>query len=208
MKHLILVSAIALVIGMPLCAQQTLSKTVTLSGTDSDTTKCSYKQIVEEDGTTIHVMNSGSSTKKVTSMTITKNGNENGNTMYVVKSDGKATIITSLEAELKHELPVLTADSMPQFPGGMSAMMTYLMENVKYPEDAKKAQKDGRVICSFVIDKSGKVTEAHVVQSSGVESMDNEALRVVNNMPDWTPGTNNGEPVSVLFTIPVHFMLK
>lgn len=103
---------------------------------------------------------------------------------------------------------VLAPDSMPEFPGGMSAMMTYLMDNVKYPADAKKDKKEGRVVCSFVITKEGKVTEAHVVKSSGTESLDNEALRVVNNMPDWKPGKENGEPVNVHYSIPVVFKLK
>ena len=125
-----------------------------------------------------------------------------------VKSDGEATIATSLEADVKPELPVLAPDSMPEFPGGMSAMMTYLMDNVKYPADAKKDKKEGRVACSFVITKEGKVTDAHVVKSSGTESLDNEALRVVNNMPDWKPGKENGEPVNVHYTIPVVFKLK
>ena len=57
------------------------------------------------------------------------------------KSDGEATIATSLEADVKPELPVLAPDSMPEFPGGVSAMMTYLMDNVKYPADAKKDKK-------------------------------------------------------------------
>ena len=102
----------------------------------------------------------------------------------------------------------VSADSMPEFPGGMSAMMTYLMDNVKYPADAKKDKKEGRVICSFVVSKEGKINDAHVVKSSGTESLDNEALRVVNNMPDWKPGKENGEPVNVHFTIPVIFKLK
>ena len=124
------------------------------------------------------------------------------------KSDGEATIATSLEADVKPELPVLAPDSMPEFPGGVSAMMTYLMDNVKYPADAKKDKKEGRVACSFVITKEGKVTDVHVVKSSGTESLDNEALRVVNNMPDWKPGKENGEPVNVHYTIPVVFKLK
>ena len=106
------------------------------------------------------------------------------------------------------KLPVLSADSMPQYPGGMSAMMAYMMDNMKYPEDAKKAQQEGRVLCSFVVDETGKVTDVHVVQSSGIQSLDDEAVRIVRSMPDWTPGTNDGEPVSVLFTIPVQFWLR
>jgi TonB family protein len=78
----------------------------------------------------------------------------------------------------------------------------------KLIEDAKKAGKDGRVICSFIIDKEGKVTEPHVVQSSGTQSLDEEAVRLVSLMPNWKPGKDKGEPVSVLYTIPVMFKLK
>ena len=87
-------------------------------------------------------------------------------------------------------------------------MMTFIMENIKYPEDAKKAGKDGRVICSFIINKEGKVTEVHVAQSSGTQSLDDEAVRLVSLMPDWKPGKEKGEPVSVLYSIPVVFKLK
>ena len=78
----------------------------------------------------------------------------------------------------------------------------------KVSQRCQKSEKEGRTICSFVITKEGKVTEAHVVKSSGTESLDNEALRVVNNMPEWEPGKENGEPVNVHYSIPVVFKLK
>ena len=201
MKTKVFFFALCLLASMTSCAQ---SKSAAKSGSTTKQTKV----VQVEDGNVIVVNTTESGKKRTTSMTITTNGNENGNTLYVVKSDGDATIATSLEAEVKPELPVLAPDSMPQFPGGASAMMTYLMDNVKYPADAKKDKKEGRVVCSFVITKEGKVTEAHVVKSSGTESLDNEALRVVNNMPDWEPGKENGEPVNVHYSIPVVFKLK
>ena len=200
-KTKVLFSALCLLVSISVCAG---SK----KNAKSDASTKQTKVVQVEDGNVVVVNTSESGKKCSTSVTVTRNGNENGKKVYVVKSDGEATIATSLEADVKPELPVLSADSMPEFPGGMSAMMTYLMDNVKYPADAKKDKKEGRVACSFVITKEGKVTDAHVVKSSGTESLDNEALRVVNNMPDWKPGKENGEPVNVHYTIPVVFKLK
>jgi protein TonB len=202
MKTKVLFSALCLLVSISVCAG---SKNTAKNGSTTKQTKV----VQVEDGNVVVVKTTESTGKeRTTSVTVTRNDNENGKKVYVVKSDGEATIATSLEADVKPELPVLAPDSMPEFPGGMSAMMTYLMDNVKYPADAKKDKKEGRVACSFVITKEGKVTDAHVVKSSGTESLDNEALRVVNNMPDWKPGKENGEPVNVHYTIPVVFKLK
>ena len=75
-------------------------------------------------------------------------------------------------------------------------------------KEAKQAKKEGRVLCSFIIDKEGKVTEPHVVKSSGTQCLDDEAVRIVSLMPDWKPGKDKGEPVNVLYTIPILFKLK
>ena len=94
--------------------------------------------------------------------------------------------------------------TMPQFPGGHQAMLMYLASNIKYPDDAVAAEKGGRVIVSFVVDKEGNVTKPTILRSVS-ESLDKEALRVVGAMPKWTPGMENGEPVAVKYTVPVNF---
>jgi protein TonB len=157
-----------------------------------------------EEATVITTTNS-SKGKKVSSTTITKQGN--GNTASVLTSDGESLIDIDL-SDLRSDLPKLKADEMPEYPGGVSAMMTFVMENIKYPEEAKQAKKEGRVLCSFIIDKEGKVTEPHVVKSSGTQCLDDEAVRIVSLMPDWKPGKDKGEPVNVLYTIPILFKLK
>ena len=106
-----------------------------------------------------------------------------------------------------YELPKLNPENMPKYPGGMSAMMKFIQKNMKYPEDAKEAKKEGRVLCSFVIDKTGAVTEVKVAKSSGTQSLDDEAVRVVSMMPNWEPGTEGGKPVRVFYTIPLVFKL-
>ena len=98
-------------------------------------------------------------------------------------------------------------EEMPEFPGGPKALMDYLMENVKYPKTAFDADIQGRVIAQFVVDKEGTVRDAHVVKSVD-PALDAEALRVINNMPKWKPGRQNGKVVNVKYTIPVNFQLQ
>ena len=99
-----------------------------------------------------------------------------------------------------------SVEQMPEFPGGMQALMSYLKDTIKYPEQAKKDGIQGRVIVQFIVEKSGKVTDIHVVR--GIDPiLDEEAARVVAAMPDWKPGMNHGEAVNVKYTIPVNFKL-
>lgn len=98
-------------------------------------------------------------------------------------------------------------EEMPQFPGGQEALMKYLQKNIKYPVIAKENDKQGRVIVQFVVDKTGKVTDVTVAR--GVDPLlDAEAVRIVSEMPNWTPGKQNGDPVNVKYTVPVVFKLS
>lgn len=98
-------------------------------------------------------------------------------------------------------------EQMPQFPGGPSALMQFLSQNVKYPVEAHKAGVQGRVIASFVVEKDGSITEACIARSIH-PSLDAEALRVIGSMPNWMPGKQNGEPVRVKYTVPITFKLQ
>lgn len=98
-------------------------------------------------------------------------------------------------------------EQMPQFPGGMKELMTFLSENVRYPEAAHKTGVQGRVIAKFVVEKDGSITEAKIVKSVSPE-LDAEALRVIGTMPNWMPGMQNGEPVRVKYTVPITFRLQ
>lgn len=167
------------------------------------TVKTTKEQL--DDGTviTINSTTNEDGKKKINSIIINAR-NDSSKISTVIVNDG----VTSVTTQLKPELPYLSAENMPEFPGGSAAMMAYLIESIHYPKDAEDAQKEGRVICSFVVTKKGKISDAHVVKSSGTESMDAEALRIINAMPDWTPGTQDGEPVDVLFTLPITFKLQ
>ena len=110
--------------------------------------------------------------------------------------------------EEEEEVIFVVVESMPEFPGGQQAMMKYIAENIKYPVIAQENGIQGRVICQFVVEKDGKVSDIQVVRSSGEASLDKEAQRVINSMPRWKPGKQRGKPVRVKYTLPVNFRLQ
>jgi protein TonB len=101
----------------------------------------------------------------------------------------------------------VVVEDMPQYPGGEAAMYKWLGKNIKYPQVAKENGIEGKVYVQFIIDEKGKVRDAKVVRGIG-GGCDEEALRVVKEMPEWKPGKQRGKPVRVQFTIPIHFQLN
>ncbi len=100
-----------------------------------------------------------------------------------------------------------TVDVAPEFPGGIKALMKFLSDNVRYPVEAQEKGVQGRVICRFVVKKDGSTSNVEVLR--GVDpSLDAEAIRVIESMPAWKPGTQKGEAVNVHFTIPIQFSLS
>jgi TonB family protein len=97
-------------------------------------------------------------------------------------------------------------EQMPQFPDGPAALFEYLGKNIRYPKAAMEADMQGRVIVTFVVMKDGSIGETKVVKSVSPE-LDEEALRVVQSMPNWTPGMQKGQAVNVKYTIPITFRL-
>ena len=98
-------------------------------------------------------------------------------------------------------------EQMPSFPGGMSALMAYLQKSIKYPPVAEENGIQGRVICTFVVERDGSVTDVRIAKSVD-PSLDKEAQRVVSAMPKWIPGKQNGQSVRVKYTLPVTFRLQ
>jgi protein TonB len=98
-------------------------------------------------------------------------------------------------------------EQMPSFPGGMAALMAYLQKSIKYPPVAEENGIQGRVICTFVVERDGSVTDVRVAKSVD-PSLDKEAVRVVSAMPKWIPGKQNGQSVRVKYTLPVTFRLQ
>ena len=97
-------------------------------------------------------------------------------------------------------------EEMPKFPGGEKALMDYVSNNVKYPEEAKNKNIAGRVFVSFVVEKDGSIGEVKVLRGIG-GGCDEEAVRVIKGMPKWKPGIQKGKPVRVSYQIPIYFKL-
>ncbi len=97
-------------------------------------------------------------------------------------------------------------EEMPVFPGGTSALMTYLASNVKYPKECHEKGIQGRVIVQFVVDTDGSITDARVIRAVD-PLLDAEALRVINSMPKWTPGKQKGKAVRVKYNVPLSYKL-
>ena len=98
-------------------------------------------------------------------------------------------------------------EQAPQFPGGPAELMGWLSKNIRYPVIAQENGIQGRVICQFVVGSDGSVRDIKVMR--GVDpSLDKEAIRVIQSMPKWIPGRQNGKAVSVRYTLPVTFKLQ
>lgn len=95
----------------------------------------------------------------------------------------------------------------PVFAGGEKAMFEYLSKNIRYPVEAQKQKIQGRVVVQFVVNDEGKVSNAKIVYSIDTY-LDAEALRIINAMPDWTPGKQGGKNVSVRYVLPIQFKLQ
>ena len=97
-----------------------------------------------------------------------------------------------------------TVEQMPEFPGGMPAMIEFLQTNLKYPSDAKKQNVGGRVLVMFVVETDGSISNVRLAKKV-FPSLDAEAVRVVKAMPKWNPGKEKGKPVRVNFSLPIVF---
>ena len=117
------------------------------------------------------------------------------------------SFMTSTAQTKKNEMVFDVVEVMPQFPGGQIAMLKYIMENIKYPEQAMKEGIQGRVAVRFIVEKDGSISDVKPVLSVH-PLLNKEAVRVVESMPKWTPGKQNGKPVRVRFNVPVMFKLN
>ena len=105
------------------------------------------------------------------------------------------------------EDPFVVVEEMPMFPGGDSALLTYLIQNIKYPESAKINNTHGRVIIRFCVNSTGSVDRISVLRGVSPE-LDAEAVRVVSTLPSFNPGKQGGKPVPVWYMAPVNFELS
>jgi len=110
------------------------------------------------------------------------------------------------EEDISQEEIFQVVESMPQFPGGEAALYAFLAENTKYPRMAIEAGISGRGYVTFVVEKDGSITDIKLVRGIG-GGCDEEAIRVVQSMPQWTPGKQRNMPVRVQFIMNVKFTL-
>lgn len=108
--------------------------------------------------------------------------------------------------EGKDNVPYTVVEQMPEFPGGFEALKAFITSSMKYPTIALENGIEGQVIASFIVDKTGKIPSVKILR--GVDpSLDQEVLRIINSMPKWNPGMQNGEAVDVTFTLPIDFKI-
>jgi len=105
------------------------------------------------------------------------------------------------------EKPLLVVEQNPEFSGGYEAMQKFLRDKIQYPTLAQESGIQGTVFVQFVVSKTGKISNVKILRGIG-GGCDEEAMRVVREMPNWIPGRQNGQAVPVMFQIPVKFQLN
>ena len=143
------------------------------------------------------------SNKAIGALTVEGNDEVGGEVLKIKEEIAAPAPPRPAEENKIHEI----VEQMPSFPGGMSALMSWLSQNIKYPVIAAENGVKGRVIVQFVVEKDGSITDVQVVKSVD-PSLDKEAARVIKSMPHWIPGRQNGSPVRVRYTVPVTFKLQ
>ncbi len=111
------------------------------------------------------------------------------------------------EENVEEEQIFMVVEEMPEFPGGDEARMRYLRDNIKYPELERDNGVQGLVVVSFVVEKDGSITNIKILKGL-TPNINNEAIRVVQNMPKWKPGKQRGKPVRVTINLPIRFTLN
>ncbi len=119
-----------------------------------------------------------------------------------VKDEGPKVIETPVQAEI-----FTVVEEQPGYPGGEEARISFLQQNIKYPEEAKELGIQGKVFVTFVVEVDGSISDVRVLRGIG-GGCDEEAIRVVRSMPKWVPGKQRGVPVRVQFNLPIKFTLQ
>ncbi|MBU3677352.1 MAG: energy transducer TonB, partial [Chitinophagaceae bacterium] len=142
--------------------------------------------------------------EKAVASTVTVEGDENANLAAPIVDKNAGAVESAPVVESK---VFDFVEQMPEFPGGETKLAEYLSKNIKYPKQANENGIQGRVVLSFIVNEDGNITDIKVVRGIGY-GCDQEAMRVVNGMPNWKPGRQNGKPVRVSFNLPIMFQLE
>jgi len=111
------------------------------------------------------------------------------------------------EEEVEEKHIFLVVENMPEYPGGEAAMYKFIGANIEYPRMAKESGISGRVFVTFVVERDGSVTDVQILRGIG-GGCDEEAIRVIEAMPKWSPGKQRGKPVRVQYRMPIKFTLQ
>ena len=131
-------------------------------------------------------------------------------TIFVPVSAQKTVVAKdnhSVKKQIEQDSALDVCDQMPKFNGGDVALMYFIRTSISYPKDAAEQGLQGRVVLRFIIEKDGTISNCEVLRSASL-SLDTEALRVVNSMPQWIPGKHKGKVVRVRYALPVTFRLQ
>jgi len=130
-----------------------------------------------------------------------------GTYTIVTEDDEEFAESASVDEDLNKIFKIV--EEMPEFPGGMTAMQAYMSNNTKYPQSAIDARASGTIYVQFIIEPTGEVTNVELTRANRFNhDCDNEAIRVIQNMPNWIPGEQDGKPVRVQMNTPVKFTLN
>jgi protein TonB len=159
--------------------------------------------------------NSDSSGDKVASSPATDSSNmstDSATKMSATKKvkKGKASIAMAAPGTkiMKDKSGIYTQpEKMPEYPGGESALSQYVENHLDYPQQALNDNKEGTVRVSFIVDENGKVSNPMVVGNKVGDGLDEEAIRVINSMPNWKPGMVKGKTVKTRLDLPITFQV-
>lgn len=123
-----------------------------------------------------------------------------------VNAQNTDSLHTQTDSSLTQKKTYDFLDQMPEFPGGFKALFDFMYTNLQYPSEAIKKEIEGVVYVKFIVDEFGNVSNPVVVRSIG-GGCDEEAVRIINLMPQWNPGAENGKPAAVWYTLPIKFTI-
>ncbi len=121
---------------------------------------------------------------------------------------GKGSSTESMEEEVElDQIEVFTiAEEMPSFPGEKGDLEKFIVSNIIYPEDAKENGISGKVFVTFVVNKTGEISDIRILKGIGY-GCDEAVIELIESMPKWNPGKQRNKPVSVQYNLPVEFKL-
>ena len=129
--------------------------------------------------------------------------NEKDSSLYEVMKDGSSKYI--YKSLLQKDDIYTIVETQAEYPGGVSSMISFIRDNTEYPASMRKLNVGGKAILKFIINEQGDINSVDVIKGTGVEDLDNEAVRVVRSMPQWKPATMTGKAVKCYFNIPFRF---